>query len=816
MPVRVVNDSGFKFGCIPGRVPPRALTGTFILKGTFKLAQGKPAEPLPEDDQLDLNGDQHFGDDPRRSIRSPSDFALFKPAADVLLCGHACAPRGKPLRQMLVALEVGKLRKELAVFGDRIWKPGIFSSSVSEPQGFERMPLDWEHALGGPSSARNPLGRGLEAMPVEGVGLVHFAANIENPRAIIRSASSREEPVGFLPLHPGWPQRHSKVGTYKGKWLRERWPWMPDDFDWSYFNAAPADQQVQGFLKGDEAVVLEGMHPDKPRQEFQLPGLRPLWFVREKGKDGKTGPLLPVPLQLDTLWIDADEGLLTLTWRGLHEIRSLKMREIVEHFMLVESLAEPPRELAYYEALYKRRCEEIEKADAEMEPGPEPFVVESAALPDESWIKPFEERMAAIEKQAMQGGDPGELAQMERAIRQKAATPNTLRSLDPKAAVIPTEAQDLAAIRQSEQSVLTALSKPAQAKLPPGAIDDVLKQAKAWEAMIEKDVAAALAKVPGANQAPEQEGPGGLEDQPWTRERVQAHHKAGGKFKDMDLSKLDLSELDLEGADFGQCELAGASFRQARLAKASFRGAMLEAADFSEAQCAEADFSGADCASAIFKLAVLQAAKFQDADAALAKFAGADLRRAVARDADFTQGDFTQVKAAGADFTYCNFTQCQAVKADFNGANLTDADFDRAQCMQADFSQCILTRFRGSGGNFTEARFAQSQGEEPAMDEANLERADLTQARWPRVLFTASNLKFARLEGGDFREAQAAEAVLDGAQCAQTNFFQATLESAHLLGSDFRGANLYGVEFWQCMVEGARFEGADMKGTKLA
>ncbi len=37
-----------------------------------------------------------------------------------------------------------------------------------------------------------------------------------------------------------WTQRYSKIGNYKGNYLKERWPWFPKDFDWGYFNAAPA------------------------------------------------------------------------------------------------------------------------------------------------------------------------------------------------------------------------------------------------------------------------------------------------------------------------------------------------------------------------------------------------------------------------------------------------------------------------------------------------------------------------------------------------------------------------------------------------
>ena len=819
MSVVIVNDSGFKFGCLPGRVPPRALTGTFILKGTFDLIDGRPAKPLPLDDQFNLNGDTHFGDDPLRSIRSPSDFALFKPHAEYLLSGHACAPRGKTVNQMLVAVEIGSKRKELAAFGDRIWKPGLLSSSISDPQRFERMPLDWEHALGSPNNKRNPLGRGLEPRPVEGVGMVHLAANIENPRHIIRSPSSRDEPVGFLPIDPLWPQRASKVGTYGGKWVRDRWPWMPDDFDWTFFNSAPADQQLEGFLRGDEKLVLEGMHPDKPRQEFELPKLKPRWFVREKGKDGKPGPLSEVPLQLDTLWVDADENKLVLTWRGLREIKSIKMREIVEHFMLSEPLAEPAHDLAYYEALCLRRRAEIAKEEDELEPGIPDFTVEDAELPDSSWVQPFEKQFAALEKEAAAGGPAKDLAQMERHIKQQANWPATLKSLKPVAALPPHLADEQAALKQADQTVKKLLSPNAYSKLPKGGPAEMLKSHAAQGAAIEKDVAAAHAKFP-ATQPPKDgaapEAEDDADEPAWTRERVVSHARDKGKFADVDLSFLDLTGLDLSGADFAQCVMAGTILKQAVLNKARFAQAVLEKADLSEAQCREADFTNADCTGANFTLAVLEGALLADADCNHAKFSGAKLSRANASNADFTESDFTQVSAEGANFTYANLTQAQAPKAKFSGSNLTDADFDSAKAGFADFSSCNLTRFRGSKGDFSDAKFTQAQGDEPALDEANLERADFSQARLPRAAFTASSLKFARLEGGSFKESQFDEAAMEGSFCAKANFFKATFETANLLGADFQGANLYGCEFWQCVIDGAKFDQADLKGSKLA
>ena len=82
------------------------------------------------------------------SLRYPSDFALFKPAADVLLVGDAYAPKRKAKDVgsyeegvAHVDFRLGNLRRRLAVFGERKWGP----------TGIEGKPLAFEKSLSGTS-----------------------------------------------------------------------------------------------------------------------------------------------------------------------------------------------------------------------------------------------------------------------------------------------------------------------------------------------------------------------------------------------------------------------------------------------------------------------------------------------------------------------------------------------------------------------------------------------------------------------------------------------------------------------------------------
>lgn len=80
------------------------------------------------------------------------------------------------------------------------------------------------------------------------------------------------------------------------------------DFDRSFFNDAPTDQQLPE-LSEDVRIVLENLHPQIPRLITNLPGLRPRAIIESRGNSN-------LALRCDSLWINTDQALCTLTWRG--------------------------------------------------------------------------------------------------------------------------------------------------------------------------------------------------------------------------------------------------------------------------------------------------------------------------------------------------------------------------------------------------------------------------------------------------------------------------------------------------------------------
>ena len=276
---------------------------TVVARATYALS---PVEsPLAERQEDPSDEDNHWNDDPARSVYAPSDFAPFKARADVMLVGHAFAPRGEPVRSLVVRLLVGEIDKSIEVYRERTWTMG---GGLREGARFVKMPLRYERAAGGPGTS-NPVGVRSDGSDVHGGTPV---PNLQPPGLALASPADFIEPVGYGPIAPAWPSRRERLGRQASSWSPARWnehP-LPEDMDPGFFNAAPRDQQVEA-LRDNERLVLEHLHPQHPRLVTSLPGIHPRAFADRPG-----GAPHEVAMTCDTLWIDTDRGLCTLTWRG--------------------------------------------------------------------------------------------------------------------------------------------------------------------------------------------------------------------------------------------------------------------------------------------------------------------------------------------------------------------------------------------------------------------------------------------------------------------------------------------------------------------
>jgi uncharacterized protein YjbI with pentapeptide repeats len=799
--MKTVNDHGLKFAFFVGRVPPAPLTATFVVKAGFKLSPDGVAELLPEDQQPEFSGDAFNNDDAAQGLRYASDFALFKPGADLLLAGHCHAPEGQLLSEADVVFGVGDSAKRLVVFGDRFWMKDGLGAVMSEPLPFASVPLTWGRSFGGPEDPRNPAGRGAGETAREDGTPVHMLPNIESLRSPTRSPRDRPDPVGFGPIDPASSQRASKTGTYDQLWLEQHWPWLPADFDWTFFNAAPLDQQLEGrFLRGDEVLRFDNMHPQFASYRCRLAAVRVRLFV--KRRRGTALLFEEVPVGLDTLFADMDAETVTLVWRGIAAADSMKLKEFEEVFVLMEPLSRRlAADLAGYERLYSARQAEIVAADAlELQPL-DPVVVVPPRLPTTAWADRLREEVAALPSLL-----PDDAAHpMDEEWRRVMGTARPLGTMPP-APVVRNLAEGEALIR-AELARLEAV-EPGVAKV----FSNVPLDFSSIDKEIEQDE---KNMTPGANDEIPDEPEDGEGDE-WTRERVKKHVAAGGTFDGQDLSGLDLSHLDLSGLSFREALLDGAqlvgcafdsgdfsdaSLTKAVIAESTFRNCNLKNADLSEAVAPDSTWQGSNLTGAEFEGANLAGANFQRCRGKYAGFSGCDLTRADFEGCELEQPDFTAASLAGGSFRNAvlpdaGFYKILAAGANFEGAQIPRGRFNDAQAVNGNFTRCLL--------------------DEGVLENARLAKANFTQARLARAIFTGASLSQAMFLRADCVNAKFDDAVAPGGRFVQTNLFRATFENADLTGAAFLGSNCYEAEFFQVIVKDTVFDDTNLKGTKLA
>ncbi|HEX7878383.1 MAG TPA: DUF2169 domain-containing protein, partial [Candidatus Eisenbacteria bacterium] len=568
----LINDSGLRFGVFVGRVPPAALTATLVVKGAFALRPNGPAEVIPEEEQPHLDGDKAWDDDPARGLRSASDFAPFKPGTDLLLAGHAHAPGGRPVPFTQVSFGVANFRKPAVVIGDRRLKSAMGGSSAGEPEPFTSMPLDWSRTWGGSDVPENPVGRGRHELTRPDGSKVRLAANIESVDQATSASGVFGRRMGFGPIDPNWAERMSRVGTYDGKWLAERWPWYPDDFDWRFFSAAPPDQYLhQIYLKGDEALEFVHLHPEHAVLASRLPGLYARCFIRvRKGVDLE---FREVPMRIDTLFADLDASQVILTWRGVTPAATLKLKEFEDYFVILEPLAAPSgRSLDEYRERHERRLREI-AAEFEVEPVIlEPIVMPTLTPAATAWAE-------RLEKAAKKLRDAAQVeAQAPPPATGPLGTPMAPLKMPPPPKV--NSIADATALAAADFAAIDGHAPGFSAKYPPPDFSEF---------------AADTALFAAFNGLPDMEMDD-AEDDPWTRKSVIEHLATGGRFDGEDLSELDLSGLDLSGAGFRGATLEATNLAGAGLIGADFRKASMAGAILDGARCERADFGGADMA----------------------------------------------------------------------------------------------------------------------------------------------------------------------------------------------------------------------------
>ena len=812
---------GFMPANFPARLKPQSpgLSAVFFLKGVFRLKPNGVPEPW-EGGPGFCSGDLPIDDDPLLGFGYASDFVPYKPVADFSAVGTAYPPK-RADTHFPVRMRVGDRQQEIKVFGPWKWeRSGLGLTEKPGPSGPPiPVPITYANAWGGPDYPLNPLGCGRVG---EKTHLLEF------PNAYITHREFISGPAVFAPMPPDAPLRKSKLGTYDKEWIKERWPWLPVDFDYSFFNAAHPDQWMEGYLRGDEPLRFENMHPKHAVYESRLPGLRARCFVSQT-TNWKVG-LKPeeaqsrfheVPMALDTVWVDMEEEKLVLIWRGSIPVRSIKFRDIESLMILTEPMEErAAKGLAHYEALMKTA---LFGNPSELENN------EEADLSDE-WKESFESTSKQMDQ--MEAEVLGELEQAKNFEEdfERTATMNPETAPVIKEALAKSKGETLphpaTSTAESVKGMLdwvksnpnldqATIAEMTAEILDYGASEEffdlVEKEFKEFSELLsssfpEKKTGAdfMVTPIPG-------EAPSGTPSASVDVNKLRLEGVSGLRLEEMDFSGLDLSGVDFSYAVFIQCR---------------FRDAKLIGADFTGAELGESDLTGAD-----FSKAVLDFADLRKCEVYGSIWRGASVTRTQFDKLNLKECDFSGVKGAGAEFTgaditgalfvgaeipHSSFNKAVAEGSDFTGAILEGADFEGAKAAGIMMEGADLSGFRGGeGADFTGGCLRRIKAADSFWERAVLTKADFGQASLPGGQFTESILTDADLDRCDLREADFKDAVMKRAILTHSNMLRCSFDRADMTGARMDRSNLYESGFWDATLLGASWKEANVKLTSL-
>jgi uncharacterized protein YjbI with pentapeptide repeats len=729
--MEIVNLTSCLIAPLIGRIGFPGYSLTLIVKGPFDLVHNGKAKIAK--DQLFPTGDVLYPDDDegQGSRFYESDFAYYKPRTDLLLTGKCHVPGGRPVQACKASFSVGGRSKSLGVFGNRYWN--TITRTITDPEPFRQMELRYENSFGGPGFDKNPVGKGASKIRCADGETRWPLPNIEDLNDLVASPGSRPDPAGFGPIGGFWPQRRSKLGTYKGSWLKERWPWYPTDFDWGYFNAAPIDMQIEGYLKGDEPLFFENLHPRISAYHSRLPGIKPRLFIYKRDPADRNRFLfIEAKLNLDTLWVDMETEKLVLVWRTVFPVLSEEYDEISDVFIVSERLEDTPQTKEFYHRLFLKQTSEQDKM-----PG------EDIGLPDED--PAFVDDIDVEE----------EIKKADTEIR--AAL--TAAGIDPDREIPEPTEED----RQEEARIIKELGIEEMMPESPLTREKIIERIARGEGFSGEDL-------------------GGLD-------------LSGLDMHGIDFIDAVLDGVNLKEAILASCNFKNVTLSKADLSSVDLKGAVLKDADASEAMFAGADLRGADFRDAVFDQADLRHALLDDCNAENASFCEADLTGASLTNSRCRAADFSRSNLSGADLANAILVEASVEDAKGPGVNMSGADlsglrasgktdftggnfqkavgpysiWEHAILDQADFSLSVM-----EGANFASASLKSANFVGADLKYARLSKANLRQARCMTMNLFEASLEKADLTMTDFRAsniygAEFLDAALEGARFEHAN-----------------------------------------------
>jgi len=226
----------------------------------------------------------------------PTDAVPFKRSPELFVVGHV---RGTTARTKLAArISFGAVEKRFEAWAARAFDEK--GTAVVVGPLVREVPLRYELTAGGPGT-ENPIG--VAPSPTAVPSLV--------PARWVPRPSMPIPVVGTGPIASDWPARARRVRAEDRLWIDTpaHTP-IPDGFDAAYFSSAPQDQRLEAPPSSAERLVLEGLHPEYATLTTHLAPIAPTILIDD-------GDVAAPELVADTLVIDADRGIATITYRAV-------------------------------------------------------------------------------------------------------------------------------------------------------------------------------------------------------------------------------------------------------------------------------------------------------------------------------------------------------------------------------------------------------------------------------------------------------------------------------------------------------------------
>lgn len=832
---------------------------TYYFKGHQFVIGAMSFFKLGDDNQLLQENEQWPRLQPYLDKKLILDTGHAKACGEVFVAGSAFAPKGKPVSKMKVAIKVAGCEKKLQVIGNRKWSGnGILGlSDASRPEPFTSMSLGPQESYGGVGYDINPDGKGLVNKDnFDAEQNAYHLPNLYLEKESISASRSKRGVACLWPINIIHPQRKKLQGTFDKQWQEKVCPGFPDDTDPRYFNAAPADQQLKGFIDPGQEYHLEGMHPELPILTGKIPEMKVRAFVSQEStqESEEKSDFKEIDMQIDTLWLFPELEMGIAIHRGVLPANDSAGLDIKNLMLAMERKDDKFRPLSYFQNVRDLRlnkntsvghmfnASQLLPAHTAQESaqrkkwfqGAKQLLLEknkklAAQMlkqfqnepSDIDWDSIIDEALLAVEKDSESVPPPIPQELLDKADfdltpfiewgkelfeKSQANAKKLQEELDAELAkkpLFPPAPESDDSIQARVDNVVRVLTDTALAQ-----------NGEQQDPMVELDQMSHKAERQARQTAPDlvfpdkvlpEHGPALL------RQKIIKLIAAGESLVGRDLAGADLSGLDLGGIDFRDVML-----EQANLSNANFTGCLFDGAVFTDALIENSILAGCSFVSANFSNVKCRQSRFSES-----VFERSVMLQSQFNQCDFSGAKFSHIQTMGSNWEKSLFNQAelqemQWVESDLNRTcwkqakliqcNLLQCQYQESDWQQAFLFRCVMVKSEAQKANF----FAVSAKITQFSTEGDFTGADFSSGNWEQCGFRGLNLNGANLSASVFKSCDFGDADLTSAKATGALF-----QNSLLFQARFHQSDCSAVVFYQSNLRKATFENTSLRSATI-